>query len=183
MQYSTPEYNSADQPFFMQNPTDEPDLEKKVLTKEKIDEYTKRYIVSKNSYGKGIDNNNSVFPDSLKTFFVGKPYTCEIYINEWTIMSMQNMIERFESVYPDNILALDIGFKYMGMGHVKVLFYDPVNKCYFFRHDGGSSGYDREYHYDILKKYKYDGNIKFGFSFEDLFKQINGENEEKPVLF
>ena len=179
MQYSAPDHNSANQAFFMQNPSDDPSIAKNQLTKDKIDEYTKRYMVSKElSDGKTIP----IFPESLKTFFVDKPYTCEIYIKNWTIMSLQNMIERFESVSADGILALDIAFRYSGMGHINVLFYDPINQCYFIRWDGGSNGYDRKDNYNKLKQYKYDGDMSYQMTFDQILQVMERKIEEPECL-
>jgi len=163
----------------MQNPSDDPSLQRTMLTKDKIDEYTNRYVVSKKlSNGQRLP----IFPDALKAFLVNKPYSCEIYINNWTIMSMQNMIERFETVSTDGILALDIAFRYSGLGHIKVIFYDPINQCYFIRWDGGSNGYDREINYNKLKQYKYDGDMSCRMTFDKMFQVMGGEIEEPECL-
>ena len=39
--------------------------------------------------------------------------------------------------------VFDIGFMYIGMGHIKVLSCDLENHLFFYRFDGGSSGHDR----------------------------------------
>ena len=179
MQYSTPDHNSANQAFYMQNPNDEPSSPKNLLTEAKIDEYTNRYMVSKEL---SKDQHLPIFPEALKSFFVDKPYSCEIYINEWTIMSMQNMIERFESVSTDGILALDIAFRYSGLGYIKVLFYDPINQCYFIRWDGGSNGYDREDNYNKLKQYKYDGSMNYQMTYDKIFQVMERKIEEPECL-
>ena len=185
-QYSMANYNSAEEPFFMQAPVIKSTIEnnndsllpdglngdkimneKEILTKEEINQLTE----------------DCIFPDALKNFFVGRPHNCEIYINNWTIMSLKNMMERHKIVSKDCIVALDIGFRYMGMGHIKMVFYDPINKCYFFRHEGGSNGYDREYNYNKLKNYKYDGDKSYGFTFVELLKQMEGTLDNKDYIF
>jgi hypothetical protein len=40
--------------------------------------------------------------------------------------------------------SFDICYAYMGMGHVCALVYDPKVTRYYFRHDGGSNGWERE---------------------------------------
>ena len=184
--YSEENYNSITEPFFMQNPFDPNNIEnldftpdlKEGLTKEKIDNLTNKYMVPE------FHNNSAVpiFPETLKKYFIEKPYNREIYLKEWTIMSFKNIIERFETVLKDKIWVLDIGFRYMGLGYIKVIFYDPINKCYFFRYDGGSNGYDREANYNRLMNYKYDADINFGFTFEGLFEQIQQKKEEKNCI-
>lgn len=42
---------------------------------------------------------------------------------------------------------IDLCLLHVGMGHVILLSWDPVTKQTFFRHDGGSSGIDREYNF------------------------------------
>lgn len=38
----------------------------------------------------------------------------------------------------------DIGYHYMGMGHICTLVFDKRNGKYYFRHDGGSNGWEVE---------------------------------------
>ena len=58
-----------------------------------------------------------------------------------------------------------------------------VRKCYFYRYDGGSNGYDRMQNYNLLKNYKNNGDMNIGFTFEEFFEQINGEMKEKSCVF
>ena len=175
MQYSEANYDSVAQPFFQQDfnkITDETKItnETKLITKDDVERLIK-------------DKFTCEFPKALKNFFINKPYASEIYTKEWTIMSLNNIISRFETINKDKINVIDIGFKYMGMGHILILFYDPVKKCYFYRYDGGSNGYDRIHNYNLLKNYKNNGNMNVGFTFEEFFEQINGEMKEKSCVF
>lgn len=92
----------------------------------------KKYITFMNKYN---------FPMKIKLFWIilGNPDD-EIKSQGFTLMSL-SQIEKDE----DNYLGfVDIGIKYMGMGHIMVLSIDKVTGNLFIRTDGGSNGYDRE---------------------------------------
>ena len=80
----------------------------------------------------------------------------EIYIGCWTIMSVKNAIERYKDLCNRNRSDIfDIGYQYMGMGHIKMISCDLNNHLLFYRPDGGSNGYDREYNYKKLLNFNY----------------------------
>lgn len=99
----------------------------------------------------------------------------EIYLNEWTIMPINKALERYNVLCNnkrDDIF--DIGFKYEGMGHITVLSCDLNNHLLFYRPDGGSNGYDREYNFNKLLK---DGSKDYKkFYFSEWFYNINLDN-------
>jgi len=68
----------------------------------------------------------------------------EIYINEWTFMSINEITERYNSIKNQRNDIIDIAFKYHGLGWVLVLSCDLNNSLLFERLDGGSNGFDRE---------------------------------------
>tara|TARA_Y100000389_G_C17445172_1_gene511114 strand:+ start:46 stop:588 length:543 start_codon:yes stop_codon:yes gene_type:complete len=99
----------------------------------------------------------------------------EIYLNEWTIMSINKAVERY-NVLCDNGRSdiFDIGFKYEGIGHITVLSCDLNNHLLFYRPDGGSNGYDREYNFNNLLK---DGSKDYEkFYFSKWFYNIKFDN-------
>ena len=64
----------------------------------------------------------------------------------------------------------NIGYRYLGMGHIQVISCDLNSNLLFYRPDGGSNGYDRMENYNEIiqngsKKYKH-------FFFSDWFYQI-----------
>jgi hypothetical protein len=73
----------------------------------------------------------------------------EIQIKGLTIFKLVDIIKRSKNY--NNMI--DVGTYYMGMGHVAVLTMDKKSKTFFYRHDGGSNGYDREYHYNIYETF------------------------------
>jgi hypothetical protein len=77
----------------------------------------------------------------------------EIYIGEWTIMSLKECTERYKDFCENSQKdVFDIGYRYMGMGHIEVISCDLKTHLLFYRSDGGSNGYDRYANYqDILK--------------------------------
>ena len=101
---------------------------------------------------------------SIKLLFeiIGSPDK-EVYINQWTILSLNKCMENYKQYCKDgqeNIF--DIGIIYMGMGHVNVISCDLKTHLLFYRRDGGSNGFDREANYkDLLK---YDGSDQIFFN-------------------
>ena len=56
----------------------------------------------------------------------------------------QQMVPRHDLFVQDGqARCVDIAFRYAGMGHVRVLAYDPVSGHVFEQVDGGANGYDR----------------------------------------
>lgn len=102
--------------------------------------------------------NNYNIPDSLnrniKLIYqlLGDPER-EIYIGEWTIMSLNECSKRYKDFCQNGQKdVFDIGYRYMGMGHIEVISCDLKTHLLFYRPDGGSNGYDRYANYqDILK--------------------------------
>ena len=97
----------------------------------------------------------------------------EITFKEFTLFSIQNIIQRFEkSKYLGIINFLDIGLKYLGMGHICVLTLDLNKQMCFLRYDGGSNGYDRSYHLECMQKLKSSHIPKdYYFSVEQFLKE------------
>ena len=100
-------------------------------------------------------------PDTLnrnfKTFYevLGNPKR-EVYINEWTIMSLDESLKRYNELCKNGQKnVFDIGYRYLGMGHIEMLSCNLYNHLLFMRRDGGSSGIDREYNYQKLLNFNY----------------------------
>lgn len=89
----------------------------------------------------------------------------EIYMGEWTIMSLKEAMERYQGFCKENRKdVFDIGYKYIGMGHITVISCDLNTHLLFYRPDGGSNGYDRQYNYEEIVKNGSDKYDKFYFS-------------------
>ena len=89
----------------------------------------------------------------------------EIYMGEWTIMSLKEAMKRYKEFCKENRKdVFDIGYKYMGMGHIEVVSCDLNTHLLFYRPDGGSNGYDRYYNYQDILKNGSDKYDKFYFS-------------------
>ena len=70
----------------------------------------------------------------------------EIYYDTWTIMSVNEALDRYNSLIKQGQTnVFDIGYKYSGMGYIDVLSCDLSNHLLFYRVDGGSNAYDRQY--------------------------------------
>jgi hypothetical protein len=98
----------------------------------------------------------------------------EIYIGEWTIMTIEKAMEVYNE-YKNNGRenVYDFGFRYLGMGHIEIVSCDLDDFKIFFHPGGGSNGYDREDNFqDIVKNgpEKYKENKK---TFDEWFYNIN----------
>jgi len=75
----------------------------------------------------------------------------EIYYGQWTIMSLDEALERYKELCNQGQTnVFDIGYKYGGMGYIDVLSCDLTSHLLFYRVDGGSNDYDRLYNLNKL---------------------------------
>jgi len=89
----------------------------------------------------------------------------EIYYGTWTIMSLNEALERYKIICAKGQSnVFDIGYKYDGMGYITVLSCDLTNHLLFYRLDGGSNDYDRQYNYNEVIKNGSQPYEKFYFS-------------------
>ena len=89
----------------------------------------------------------------------------EIYLGEWTIMSLEKAKDRYKKMCEDGQFnVFDIGYKYEGMGHITVISCDLETHLLFYRPDGGSNGYDRMDNYNNVIKKSTSEYDKFYFS-------------------
>lgn len=96
----------------------------------------------------------------------------EIYIGDWTIMSLKECIDRYKDFCKNKRTdVFDIGYRYLGMGHIEVISCDLNSHLLFYRPDGGSNGYDRYDNYQNIIK---NGSEKYEkFYFGKWFYNIN----------
>ena len=73
----------------------------------------------------------------------------EYQINDFTFFTLKEIQKRINNYNH----FFDIGLKYAGMGHIIVLSYHSNSKKFFFRHDGGANGYEREEHNNFYYNY------------------------------
>ena len=109
----------------------------------------------------------------------------EIYINEWILLSIENIIKMSENYNKDNIHTIDFAYKYLGLGHVKVAFYDNKFNRILYRHDGGANGQDREDNFKKLKIYNSNtnDNIYYGLTFDTFLQEITEKKPETAMSF
>ena len=89
----------------------------------------------------------------------------EIYYGPWTIMSLNEALERYKVICANGQSnVFDIGYKYDGIGYITVLSCDLTNHLLFYRLDGGSNDYDRQYNFNELIKNGAQPYKKFYFS-------------------
>lgn len=94
--------------------------------------------------------NKYCFDIKLKTIYNYIGNDKEISVNQFTFLSLDEIIKRSENYE----YILDIGVIYMGMGHIEVLSMSKKDGKFFFRMDGGSNGYEREDNYNKYKNYQ-----------------------------
>ena len=130
----------------------------------------KKYITFMNKYK---------FPIKMKLFWIilGNAND-EIKSHSFTLMSL-SQIEKDKGNYSGFI---DIGIKYMGMGHIMVLSMDKETGKPFLRCDGGSSGYDREAHwkYYLGKKPSVDFVDKF-LTMDQVFQILKSDEIDEYI--
>ena len=86
--------------------------------------------------------NNSV---QLMYKIIGDPKK-EVYLGQWIIMPLKRALEQYEFYKTKGQEHIfDIAYEYAGMGHIKMLSCDLKTHQLFYRYDGGSNGYEREY--------------------------------------
>jgi hypothetical protein len=110
---------------------------------------------------------------NFKTLYevIGDPKK-EVYINEWTIMSLDESLKRYKELCSNNQKnVFDIGYRYLGMGHIEMLSCNLYNHLLFYRNDGGSSGIEREYNYKKLLEFNY-RDYKY-FYFNQWYKDLH----------
>tara|TARA_B100001057_G_scaffold44330_1_gene39595 strand:- start:2291 stop:2818 length:528 start_codon:yes stop_codon:yes gene_type:complete len=115
--------------------------------------------------------NNSV---KLMYEVIGDPNK-EVYLGGWTLMSLKGALEKYEfykSRGQEHIF--DFAHEYAGMGHINVVSCDLKTHQLFYRPDGGSNGYDREYNQQ--KTLTMDPSQEPQHYFTDWFNYIQVDN-------
>ena len=100
-------------------------------------------------------------PDNLNRHFklfyeiLGNP-DIEVYIGDWTIMSFNEALKQYKQYCEEGQTNIfNIGYRYLGMGHIEVLSCNLYNHLLFLRNDGGSNGWDREYNHKKIINFDY----------------------------
>jgi hypothetical protein len=122
---STNNYLSSEKPFFYSDTNQQP-----------FQQFNN--LFTSHLMPEGLNNN-------IKNIYeiLGDPKK-EIYFDAWTIMSLQEALERYDKLSKQGQTnVFDIGYKYAGMGYIDVLSCDLTDHLLFYRVDGGSNDYDR----------------------------------------
>jgi len=151
-------YNSNNKPFFLQ-----------------IDDTSNNSNQYYEQIYEYIAINVDFLPKNIINFYIYcKTTDKEIYINKWTFMSLSNIVKIYEKYKLQNINTIDIGFRYDGMGYIKVLFYDPRIDMLNFRMDGGPNSYEREYNFKKLIEYNNnDPSNDISYNFDILLNNMS----------
>jgi hypothetical protein len=91
-----------------------------------------------------------IIPTKLKVLYNCIGSTREVtFKSKFTLFSLDQVNEKNDTY--DTFI--DIGLTYMGMGHVIILSMDKKEQLFFFRHDGGSNGYEVEERFNTFKSF------------------------------
>mgnify|MGYP001411452446 CR=1 FL=1 len=65
-------------------------------------------------------------------------------LHRWNFMSLTSVRDQLFAYQSSNqFQAMDIAYTLLGLGHVLVASVDPTDGSVYYRHDGGSNGWDR----------------------------------------
>ena len=129
---SSDDYNTSNQPFF--------------LNEDQSSDFKIDFNVIEN-VPEGLNRNVKLMYDILGTS------KKEIYINDWTIMSLDQAMEVYnEYCKNDRKDVFDIGYVYLGMGHIGIVACDLNTHLLYYHRGGGSNGYDREENFQEVIK-------------------------------
>lgn len=127
-------YDSTNAPFFLQGASKHNEPGRKLTqTNERL---TSIESTMKETQG---------FPQKLKMLYqiIADP-SIEFYIDNWTLFPLNKIYDRRLQMLTDGqTRVIDFGLLYAGMGHVIIAAFDVKDKMIFYRHDGGSNGWDR----------------------------------------
>ena len=144
-------YQSSQQPFFIQ------------------DNQPEKFKIGYKTNPELSDSLNRNF--KLLYNIIGDPDR-EIYINEWTLLSVNEVIKQYKEYCKEGQQnVINLGYRYLGMGHVEVLSCNLYNHLLFLRRDGGSNGYDREANHKEIINFNY-RNYEY-FYFNQWYEKLN----------
>jgi hypothetical protein len=108
---------------------------------------------------------------------IGNPKV-EFYLEDWILMSLNKVNERYQ-IYQDHnrIDIIDFAFIYGGMGHIVIAGMDLTDGKIYYRHDGGSNGWERKDRFEFACTYKPEDDKKI--SFDQWLKDVR----DKVVAF
>ena len=141
-------YNSATRPFFSKYESQEETDKKDV---QEVYSILKKYEL----------------PKKLEILFqlICNPHV-EYYFNNWTLMSLDTLGKHFDAKEADGQKrVIDFAHHYLGMGHCIICSVDVEDKKIFFRHDGGSNGYERQERYNQILEYEPKDEDKYEFDY------------------
>ena len=167
LEYSNKNYDSTQAPFF-----------RKSINNNIIDHNSENIL---NIEYLNLINNFKLLnlPTNIEDFFINNnAYNCEIYINNYTFLSIKKIIELYKFYNEDNINnIIDIGFIYKGLGYINVIYYNSKFNKIFLREDGGSSNLDRELNYTKLQELSKIDKVELieneNYDFDELIYNIN----------
>ena len=91
-----------------------------------------------------------LIPMELTTVYQRYPDDTEFSTSSgWMFLSEREIVTRCNAMRQEGQMRLvDIGFVYAGMGHLKVVSYDPETQGVLTSIDGGANGWDRQHNHE-----------------------------------
>lgn len=129
-------------------------------------------------------------PESLRSFYSRIHESEKVVVGEFHFNTINEIVELYVDIdTTDNdelIQWLNIGHKYLGMGHMCIMVFDPRVQKFYFRHDGGANGWERESIYNYFEGLEFNpNNPKFRhnmFDFNDALQHIVTNDYENYML-
>ena len=140
--FSSRNHDSTRQPFFL------PNIDNNSNENQKIN------IIQDNNLLLNIEFKELNLEKAITDFYLNnKAFNIEMYIENWTFFSIKKILELYKYYIENDINNIvDLGFIYIGMGHIKIVYYNKITEKIYFRIDGGSNDYDRMANFNELKK-------------------------------
>lgn len=121
------------------------------------------------------------FSEELKTMFRDANYGHSVLNYEsddcrWSLLAVDrvNDIQKsYRECSEYGGRTIDFATMYLGMGHCMVASWDPETQSVWYRHDGGSNGYEQMHNFEVAKRIVPDG--KCSHTVADFKEYVFGE--------
>ena len=136
------------------------------------------------------------FSEELRTMFREANYkhkvlSYESHACQWSLMPVDR-IDEVQRSYRTCIeyggRTIDFAAMYLGMGHCMVASWDPETQSVWYRHDGGSNGYEQMHNFEVAKRSSPDGKCFHTvadfkkYVFEEKAKDFGGRPLDIPLM-
>jgi hypothetical protein len=100
----------------------------------------------------------------------------EFRLNNYVFFSLIDLEDRYDIFCKAGQTGIcDLAHTYLGMGHIRMLSFDLSSKKIYFRHEGGSNGYEQDAHFEFAKSVDL-ANYKNGLNQLDEFLKHDSDD-------